>query len=106
MTRWLPFAAALALLVATGIAYGIRTDRWSTSTELRDMVRLLQREKIKVVFTEETFPTQMLRVLRDEAGVKVYIISHIASGPFTADRFERDMQINVDTMIRALVTES
>ena len=37
--------------------------------------------------------------------MKVYIISHIASGPFTADRFEREMQTNVETMIRALVTE-
>ena len=76
-----------------------------SATELRDMVRLLQREKIKVVFSEETFPEPLLKVLRDEAGVKVYIISHIASGPFTADRFEREMQTNVETMIRALVTE-
>jgi zinc transport system substrate-binding protein len=76
-----------------------------SAAELRDMVRLLQREKIKVVFSEETFPAPMLKVLRDEAGVKVYTISHIASGPFTAERFERDMQTNVETMIRALVTE-
>jgi zinc transport system substrate-binding protein len=74
--------------------------------ELRDMVKLLQREKIKVVFSEETFPPQMLKVLQDEARVKVYIISHIASGQFTADKFEREMQTNVDTMIRALVTEA
>ena len=73
--------------------------------ELRDMVKLLQREKIRVVFTEETFPQQMLKVLQDEAGVKVYIITHIASGAYTADKFEKDMQRNVDTMIRALVTE-
>jgi zinc transport system substrate-binding protein len=76
-----------------------------SASELRDMVRLLQKEKIKVVFSEETFPPPLLKVLRDEAGVKVYIISHIASGPFTADRFEREMQTNVETMIRALVTE-
>jgi zinc transport system substrate-binding protein len=74
--------------------------------ELRDMVKLLQREKIQVVFSEETFPPQMLKVLQDEAHVKVYIISHIASGQFTADKFEREMQKNVDTMIRALVTEA
>ena len=74
--------------------------------ELRDMVKLLQREKIKVVFSEETFPPAMLNVLRDEAGVKVYIITHIASGEYTADKFEREMQKNVDTMIRALVTEA
>ena len=70
------------------------------------MVKLLQREKIRVVFSEETFPAPMLKVLRDEGGVKVYIITHIASGQYTADKFEREMQRNVDTMIRALVTEA
>jgi len=73
-----------------------------SAAELRDMVALLKRENIRVVFSEETFPAPLLQVLRDEAGVTVYIISHIASGPFTADKFEREMQANVDTMIRAL----
>jgi zinc transport system substrate-binding protein len=77
-----------------------------SAAELRDMVKLLQREKIRVVFTEDTFPDAMLKVLRDEAGVKVYTITHIASGEYTADKFEREMQRNVDTMIRALVTEA
>lgn len=71
--------------------------------ELRDMVALLKRETITVVFSEATFPEPLLRVLRDEAGVNLHIISHIASGPFTADKFEREMQENADTMIRALV---
>jgi zinc transport system substrate-binding protein len=75
-----------------------------SAAELRDMVRLLQREKIRVVFSEETFPPALLKVLADEAGVTVYTISHIASGPYTADRFEREMQTNVETMVRALVT--
>jgi zinc transport system substrate-binding protein len=77
-----------------------------SAAELRDMVRLLQREKIRVVFSEETFPAAMLKVLRDEAGVKAYVITHIASGAYTADKFEREMQRNVETMIRALVTEA
>jgi len=71
--------------------------------ELRDMVTLLKRERITVVFSEASFPEPLLKVLRDEAGVNVFIISHIASGPFTADKFEREMQQNADTMIRALV---
>jgi zinc transport system substrate-binding protein len=73
--------------------------------ELRDMVKLLQREKIRVVFSEESFPPPLLNVLRDEAGVKAYVITHIASGAYTAEKFEQEMQRNVDTMIRALVTE-
>jgi zinc transport system substrate-binding protein len=77
-----------------------------SAAELRDMVKLLQRDRIKVVFSEETFPEAMLKVLRDEGGARVYVITHIASGPYTADKFEREMQRNVDTMIRALVTEA
>ena len=76
-----------------------------SAAELRDMVKLLQREKIHVVFTEETFPAALLKVLQEEAAVKVYVITHIASGTYTADKFEREMQRNVDTMVRALVTE-
>lgn len=76
-----------------------------SAAELRDMVKLLQREKIRVVFSEETFPPPLLKVLQNEAAVKVYVITHIASGLYTADKFEREMQRNVDTMIRALVTE-
>jgi zinc transport system substrate-binding protein len=74
-----------------------------SAAELRDMVATLKRENIRVVLSEQTFPEPLLRVLRDEAGVTVHIISHVASGPFTADKFEREMQQNVDTMIRALV---
>lgn len=76
-----------------------------SATELRNMVTLLRREKIRVVFSEDTFPAPILKVLQDEAGVKVYVITHIASGDYTADKFEREMQKNVETMIRALVTE-
>ena len=77
-----------------------------SATELRDMVRLLQREKIQVVFSEQTFPPPLLKVLSDETRVKIYTISHIASGPFTPERFEREMQTNVETMIRALVAQT
>jgi len=77
-----------------------------SAAELRDMVKMLQRDKIRVVFSEETFPQPLLKVLRDEAGVKVYTITHIASGAYTADKFEREMQRNVETMIRALMTEA
>jgi zinc transport system substrate-binding protein len=75
-----------------------------SAAELRDMVALLKREKIAVVFSEVTFPAPLLNVLRDEAGVTVHVISHIASGPFTAEKFEREMQENVKAMMRALVT--
>jgi zinc transport system substrate-binding protein len=74
-----------------------------SATELTDMVELLQKEKIRVVFSEETFPAPLLELLRSEADVNVYIISHVASGAYTADTFEQEMQKNMDTIIEALV---
>jgi zinc transport system substrate-binding protein len=76
-----------------------------SAKELADMVTLLNREGIHVVFAEESFPEPLLAVLRDEGHAHVYIISHIASGPFTADKFEVEMQKNVDAIVRALVTD-
>jgi zinc transport system substrate-binding protein len=77
-----------------------------SAAELKQMIALLKRERIQTVFSEAAFPEPLLRVLREEAGVKVYTITHIASGSFTADKFEREMQANVDTMVRALVAEA
>ncbi len=52
-----------------------------SAAELRDMVRLLQREKIRSCSARRPSLRPLLKVLHDEAGVKVYTISHIASAP-------------------------
>ena len=76
-----------------------------SAKELSDMVDLIKREKIQVVFSEESFPEPLLKVLRDEGHARVYLISHIASGAYTPDKFEIEMQKNVDSMVKALVTD-
>src|SRR5258708_7963257 len=75
-----------------------------SAAELRDMIELLRPERIRVVFSEESFPPRLLAVLRGETGVRVYTISHIASGAYTAEKFEREVQRNADTTSDALVT--
>ncbi len=76
-----------------------------SAKELGAMVDLVKRDKIHVVFSEESFPAALLKVLHDEGGAQVYLITHIASGAYTADKFETEMQRNVDVMVRALVTD-
>ena len=73
-----------------------------SAAELGDMVDLLKREKIKVVLSEESFPDKLLGVLRESAGVRVSVITHIASGAYTADKFEKEMSRNADTLVAAL----
>jgi len=76
-----------------------------SAAELERMVDLMKREKIRVVFSEESFPAPLLEVLRESTGARVYLISHIATGTYTADEFERQMRGNVAAMVRALVTD-
>ena len=77
-----------------------------SAAELGQIVDLLKRDNLHVVFSEESFPEALLKVLRDEGGARVYLISHIATGTYAADEFEKQMQKNVDSMIKALVTDA
>jgi zinc transport system substrate-binding protein len=74
-----------------------------SAAELGEMVDLLKREKIKVVLSEESFPDKLLGVLKSATGVRVSIITHIASGEYTADKFEKEMARNADTLVTALI---
>jgi zinc transport system substrate-binding protein len=76
-----------------------------SAAELERMVDLIKHERIRVVFSEDNFPEPLLNVLRESTGARIYIISHIARGVYAADEFEREMQHNVDVMIRALVKD-
>jgi len=76
-----------------------------SAKELGDMVALLAKEKIPVVFAEASFPEAMLVVLRDEGHARVYVVGHVASGDYTDDKFEREMQANADTVVKALVDD-
>jgi zinc transport system substrate-binding protein len=77
-----------------------------SAKELGAVVDLLRREHVEVVFSEATFPAPLLKVLHDEGHARVYVISHIATGAYTPDKFETEMQKNVDTVVKALVTDA
>lgn len=76
-----------------------------SAKELGEMIELMKKEKVSTVFSEEDFPEKLMTTLREATGAKVYIISHIATGTYAADKFEREMTTNAETLVRALVTD-
>jgi zinc transport system substrate-binding protein len=76
-----------------------------SAKELGEIVAIVKKENVKVVLSEATFSDKLLQVLKDEGGVRVYIISHIATGQYAADKFEKDMQANVNALVQALVID-
>lgn len=73
-----------------------------SAAELQKMIELMKREKIEVVLTEESFPPPLLKVLQESTGARVYVVSHIATGSYAADEFEKAMARNADTLVKAL----
>lgn len=73
--------------------------------ELDALVKILKREKLQVVLSEETFPDALLKVVRESANARVYLISHVASGEYTADKFDKEMEANAAALVKALVTD-
>ncbi|MEO8840461.1 MAG: zinc ABC transporter substrate-binding protein [Kofleriaceae bacterium] len=76
-----------------------------SAKELGDMIALMKKDQIQIVFTEEDFPEKLLATLRDATGAKVYIISHVAVGTYSPTEFETVMSKNADTLVQALVTD-
>jgi zinc transport system substrate-binding protein len=72
-----------------------------SAKELQAIVALVESKKSHVVLAEEAFPAGLAEVLK-KAGASVTVITHIATGAFTRERFEQEMQKNVDALVSAL----
>ncbi len=64
-------------------------------TELRD-------RQLRVLFSEESFPPALLDVVRQSAQADVFLLSHVATGDYTDEKFEQEMAQNAATIVRAL----
>ncbi|MBM4014974.1 MAG: ABC transporter substrate-binding protein [Planctomycetes bacterium] len=74
-----------------------------SAAELAAAIGSIRREQLTVIFTEEGFPAPLLEVVRREAGAAVHVLSHVATGDYTDDKFEREMAENAAVLVRALV---
>lgn len=76
-----------------------------SASELAQVVTLLQEQPrgVRVVLSEESFPPAMAATLA-EAGATVVVVSHVATGAFTPERFEEEMAKNLEAIVTALET--
>lgn len=72
-----------------------------SAAELGQVVDLVKKEEVHLVLSEDSFPAAMTEVLK-EAGAKVVVVSHIATGAYTKERFEQEMRANVDALVAGL----
>jgi len=73
-----------------------------TARQLANTIDVIKKANIRVLFTEKYFALGLGKAIEQATGVKVYALSHITDGPYTADRFEVEMRENLNTLATAI----
>jgi len=71
-------------------------------SQLKKTIDQLRELDVKVIFSEMDFPSTYVETIQREAGVRLYPLSHISYGDYTADKYEKEMTNNLNTVARAI----
>jgi len=71
-------------------------------SQLKKTIDELRELDVKVIFSEMDFPSTYVETIQRESGVKLYPLSHISYGEYTADKYEKEMTNNMNTVVRAI----
>lgn len=74
--------------------------------QLQDTIKRIKRANVNILFTEIDYKKKYLDIIYQETGCRIYSLSHISNGDYTADRFEKGMQDNLNDIIEALTVAS
>ncbi|SDU98579.1 metal ABC transporter substrate-binding protein [Pseudomonas mucidolens] len=71
-------------------------------SQLKKTIDQLRELDVKVIFSEIDFPSSYVDTIQRESGVKLYPLSHISYGEYSAEKYEEEMTGNLDTVVRAI----
>ena len=71
-------------------------------SQLKKVLELIRAKNIRVLFSELDRPSGFVKTLVRETGLRVYPLTHITHGPYSAGKFEQDMAHNLDAIVRSL----
>ncbi len=70
--------------------------------QLEDTIKRIKRAKVNILFAELDYNKKYVDIIYKETGCRIYSLSHISNGQYTADFYEKNMKRNLDTVVRAL----
>jgi zinc transport system substrate-binding protein len=73
-----------------------------TARQLAETIDRIKAANVQVLFAEKYFASKLSDSIKAATGVEIHSFSHISDGEFTADKFEQDMQENLQTLVRAV----
>jgi len=73
-----------------------------TARQLANTIDAIKKANVRVLFTEKYFSIGLAKPIEEATGVKMFALSHISGGAYTADKFEVEMRENLDTLAAAV----
>lgn len=74
-----------------------------TASQLAKTIDKIRDLDVDVVFTEMNFPDKYVDTIQRETGVRIRYLSHLTSGDYTANGFEKGLKANIEALTSALI---
>ncbi len=74
-----------------------------SASQLAKTIEKIRKLGVEVVFTEMNFPDKYVDTIHAETGVRIRHLSHLTSGAYTADSFEKGIRANLKALVDALI---
>lgn len=79
-------------------AHGVQPS----AAELEKVINIIKEKKIDVIFGEKAFNSKYIETLQKETGVQVRTLSHLTTGPYEDDGFEKFIKMDLDEIVEAM----
>ena len=73
-----------------------------SAAQMKEIIDRIRKSKVNVVFSEADFPSAFVATIQKETGVTMRSLSHLSSGEYTADFFEKAIRKNCETLLSAV----
>ncbi len=70
-----------------------------SARQLADTIERIRAARVNLLFTELGLERSYVETIEKESGCRLRRLTHIAGGPYTPERFERDMKANLDAIV-------
>lgn len=73
-----------------------------TASQFKSSIDKIKTKGIKVIFSENDYPSGFVSAIKKETGILIITLSHLSGGMYSADYFEKGMLYNLDKLLFSL----
>ena len=73
-----------------------------TARQLAETIDRIKAANVQVLFAEKYFASKLADTIKEATGVQMYSFSHMSDGDYSPELYEREMRLNLETLVQAM----